>query len=327
MEGIFYRNEVDDNTNGIYFVEELYLYSLQKFVGFLVQKDSNTDGIHVDVDHSLRRFEVVSNNEASTSASNGNFRPFSTNESISRFNEDCSNNDEHQQFVSDKQVLLVKDKDILIHSEMHCAFSPEVMNERLVKLRKLRIAFCDALEVIFLFEARYPANVRILNTLEELELYGLQNLKHIWYQIPQNAIVFRMLQLLTLSECQNSYLLTITMAKLLVRLRKIQISRCEKMEEIVARDGEKEVEENMDETILPRLKVLELKQMSNLKIFCRANHAIELPLLEYLKLNECNKMECFSYGSFETPMLEKVGIDGRWYPLVENLNAALMRLS
>ncbi|XP_065855702.1 uncharacterized protein [Euphorbia lathyris] len=309
MEGIFYRNEVDDNTNGIYLVEELYLYSLPKFVGFLVQRDCTIEEDRVDTNQSSTTIQIVSNGNGGCNNDELMCPARKLQQSVI------------QQFVPNKQVSGIKEKDKLSRMEMHSAFAPELMNERLIKLKKLKVAFCDALRVIFCFEENHSTSIGVLNSLEELELYALRNLKHIWFNIPQNIIAFRRLRLLVLSECHNSYLLTISMAKLLVQLQKIQISRCEKMEEIIAAEDAKDV----DNTVFPRLKALELHHMPSLKIFSSVIHAMEFPSLDFLKVNQCNMMEVFSYGSLDTPMLNKVQIDGSSYSLMGDVNATLIR--
>ncbi|XP_065857396.1 disease resistance protein RPS2-like isoform X3 [Euphorbia lathyris] len=60
MEGIFYKNEGDDNDNDVYSIEELDLHSLPKMIGFLVHKDKTTDGVH----DNTNRF-LTNNNEVS----------------------------------------------------------------------------------------------------------------------------------------------------------------------------------------------------------------------------------------------------------------------
>lgn len=111
---------------------------------------------------------------------------------------------------------------------MYRAFSSEMMENGLECLKILKIAFCDALRVIFSFEEN-RATSRVLSSLEVLELHGMRNLVHILFQVPPNIDIFQNLQLLVLSECHNLYVVLPRVAKLIVQLQKIQISRCEKM--------------------------------------------------------------------------------------------------
>ncbi|WCJ32787.1 hypothetical protein M5689_014188 [Euphorbia peplus] len=206
----------------------------------------------------------------------------------------------------------------------NCAFSSKLAEKWLRSLKRLKISFCDALKVIFLFEKNHGTTR--FNSLIELELYGLRNLVHIWLLIPKQLVAFRNLELLVLSECHNSYLFSPQVAKLLVQLQKIYIGRCAKMEEILLNEDEAEevkVKPIMDTFIFPQLKVVELQRLPSLGFFYSGIHAIELPLLESLRFNECNKMKSFSYGSLSSPMLKKIQINGSSYTVTGDLNATM----
>lgn len=188
-------------------------------------------------------------------------------------------------------------------------------------LKRLKIAFCDTIKVIFLFKENH-ATAKAFNSLEELELYGLRNLEHIWLQIPSRMIAFQNLQLLVLSKCQNAYLFSPQVARLLVKLQKVCISRCKKMELIIVRENEDNVEEKI---VFNRLKVLELQHMPNLRMFCSGIYEIQLPLLDSLKFDQCNKMIYFSYGLLKTPVLKRIEVNGSLLSLKEDLNATIKR--
>ncbi|XP_065856013.1 uncharacterized protein [Euphorbia lathyris] len=307
MEGIFCKNK-DDNTSGVYFVEELHLHSLPKLVGFLVQKDY-ANGEVIDEDAATDD-EIVSNyTEEPIIASDGDFLFFPTND---------------DELISNKQVSCIKNKDIISDTEMYSAFSSKLMKKRLESLVKLKIAFCDELRVIFSFDENY-ANSAVLNSLKELELHGLRNLLHIWFRVPLEIMAFQNLRILILSECHNSYLLSPRVAELLVQLQKIEISRCEKLENIVLGEYEWEIGAYREEIVFPQLKTLELQYMPNLEIFYSGFSTIELPLLEFLKLNQCNKMKSFCPGPLNTPMLKGVETNGGLYSLMGDLNATMER--
>ncbi|XP_065855823.1 disease resistance protein At4g27190-like isoform X2 [Euphorbia lathyris] len=338
MEGIFNQGEEDDDWLVHYFIEELDLHSLPKLIGLLVQKDNTNNGVHVDTNQSLPTNEIVSNSmEESISTFDGHFQSFSTNESTSRLTGSCIKDEELicppptstssaqlLKSVSREQISLTKSKDVIGYMEMYGALIPSKLAEKcLQNLRRLKIAFCDAVKVIFLFEENH-ATSRAFNSLKVLELHGLRNLVHIWFQTPQKIIAFQNLQILILLECHNLYLFSSRVAKLLVQLQKICISRCKMMGEIIVLADGKEVK---DKIVFPQLKLLELQHMHNLRIFCGGSYDIELPLLETLKFNQCNKMKCFSYGSLRTPMLERVQINGSLMKITGDLNETMMRFA
>ncbi|XP_065857230.1 uncharacterized protein [Euphorbia lathyris] len=338
IEGIFFEDEEDNIPHRLGSIENLDLHSLPMLISLLVQKDNMINGVCADINESLTNNKIVSNYvEGPISTSDGCSEPSPTSKSTSIFNESYNDEEELicapststrgaklqksdiQQLNSQKQVSVIENKDVIGHVKMSGAFPSKLSEKWLQNLKRLKIAFCDSIKVVFWFEENY-ASSKAFNCLKELELYGLQNLVHIWFHIPPKISSFHNLQLLVLSECPNSYLFSSRVAKLLVQLQKIYISRCEKMEEIVAIDEIK----IKDKIVLPRLKLLELEHMPNLMIFFFGINRIELPSLKSLKLNQCNKMKLFSYGSLRTPMLENIEINGSLYSSVGDLNATIM---
>ncbi|XP_065855696.1 uncharacterized protein [Euphorbia lathyris] len=339
IEGIFYENKENFPYGTYSFIEELDLHSLPKLVGFLVRKDDTVDGVHYDKAQLFTTNKIVSNSmDGSIGIFDGSVQSLSTNESTSTLNRSCIDDLELicpaptsistgklQQSVAQQFDSYKQNKDMISYMEMYGALIPSTLADKwLQNLKRLKIAFCDAVKVVFLFEES-DSTTRAFNSLKELELYGLRNLVHIWFHIPTKMIMFQNLQLLVLSECHNLYLLPTQVVKLLVQLRKVAISRCEKMEEIIVNEDEEKVETIIDMFVFPQLKVLELQRMPNLRIFYGGVCAMELPSLESLKFNECNKMKSFSYGPLSTPMLKRIQVNRSSYPLMGDLNATIKR--
>ncbi|XP_065855620.1 disease resistance protein At4g27190-like isoform X2 [Euphorbia lathyris] len=305
MEGVLYGNEErDENFNEGCFIEELHLYSLPKLVGFLVNKD----------------LPVITNEIVSASIE----RP------IGAFDSTSSIDDEQlvslqQTDISNNQVSHTKIKDAISVKEMYSAFSSKLVEKQLKSLTKLKIAFCDALQIIFLFKEKH-GTTGVINSLRVLELYSLHNLRHIWFQIPPKIMAFQNLQHLVLSQCHNIlYVFPYRVAKLMVQLKKIQISRCEKMKEIVV-DDDDEVDTVKDTIVFCYLKVMELQHMPKLSVFYGGISWIAMPKLETLRLEQCNKMEFFSCSSLSMQMLERIQMNGSSYPLLGDLNTTINRL-
>ncbi|XP_065855471.1 uncharacterized protein [Euphorbia lathyris] len=307
MEGIFYEDEEDDISLALCTIEKLDLYLLPRLIHLLDHNDNTINGVHDDTNESLTTNKIVSNYmEGSISTFDGN-------------SESCNGDKE---LISGKQVSVVGNMDVIGQMKIYSAFPSKLAEKWLQNLKRLKIAFCGAVKIIFLFEENH-ATSKAFNSLEELELHGLRNLVHIWFHISPKITSFQNLQLLVLSECSNLYVFSCRVAKLLAQLQKIYISRCEKMEEIVAKDDENGVK---GEILFPQLKLLELQHIPNLRIFLGGIYEIELPLLASLKLNQCNKMEFFSYGSLRTPP-EKIEINGSLYSLRGDLNTTMMSWS
>ncbi|XP_065857698.1 uncharacterized protein [Euphorbia lathyris] len=326
MEGIFFQDEEDVNPLVHYFIEELDLHSLPKLVGFLVHNDTSIDWVN-DGTNPLTTNEIVSNSMEGSRLDGISvddeeiIYPPPTSISRGKLPQLFSNiRGKLRQLVTNKQVSPIKNNDIVSHTETYAAFSSKLTEKWLQNLKRLKIAFCDAVEVIFQFEENH-VTTRAFNSLKELELYGLRNLMHIWFSVPPEIIAFQNLQLLVLSECQNLYLFPPRVAKLLVQLQKVSINRCEKME-IILKEDENETENKIS---FPQLKLLELQHMPNLRTFSSGIYPIELPLVESLKFDQCNKMGAFSYGPLWTPMLGRIQINGSLYSIWGDLNATIER--
>ncbi|XP_065857221.1 uncharacterized protein [Euphorbia lathyris] len=339
IEGIFYEDE-DGIPLTKCSIEELDLHSLPRLISLLVHKDNTINEVHDDIKESLTANKVgLSYAEGSVSTCDGYSKPSPTNKGKSILNESCNDDKElicapststsrakrqksdTQQLNFHKQVSVIKSKDIIDHMMMYTTFPSNLAGKRLQNLKRIKIAFCDAVKVVFWFEENY-AGSKAFNSLKELQLYGLRNLVHIWFHIPPKVTSFQNLQLLVLSECSNLYVFSSRVAKLLVQLQKIYISRCEKLEEIVVEDDDNEVKGKI---VFPQLKLIELQHIPNLMIFFSGIDDIELPLLASLKLNQCNKMKAF-YGSLRTPMLERIEINGSLYSFMGGgLNATMRR--
>ncbi|XP_065855674.1 uncharacterized protein [Euphorbia lathyris] len=327
MEGIFFQDKEDDNPFVHYFIEELDLHSLPKLVGFLVHNDTSIDWFYGGT-NALTTNEIVSNSMEGSRLDGicvGDeeiIYPPPTSIRRGKLPQLFSNiRGKLRQLVTNKQVSPIKNHHIPSHMETYNAFSSKLTEKWLQSLKRLKIAFCDEVEVIFLFEENH-VTTRAFNSLKELELYGLRNLMHIWFSVPLEIMAFQNLQLLVLSECQNLlYLFSPRVAKLLVQLQKVYINRCEKMEIILKEDEN----ETANKIVFPHLKLLELQHMPNLRTFSSGIYPIELRSLETLKFNQCNKMECFSYGSLWTPMLKRIQINGSLYLIWGDLNATMER--
>ena len=92
--------------------------------------------------------------------------------------------------------------------------------------------------------------------------------------------------------------------KALIQLKELQIQDCATVEEIVAK------EEGIETTTLfvfPRLFSLNLAKLPELKSFYPGKHTSEWPLLNKLKIYDCDKLKIF--GSNKESVEETNGLD------------------
>ncbi|KAJ4721055.1 Disease resistance protein [Melia azedarach] len=182
--------------------------------------------------------------------------------------------------------------------------------------------------------------------LEELKLCKLPKLLHLCIENPRPNNVFQNLKALQLSECckleklmpswasfQNLTtlavsrcdglinLVTLSTAKSLVNLRRMQVADCKMMEEIIhVRDG---VQKGC--IVFSQLEYLRLGYLPSLTSFCVGNHGLEFPSLEQAIVKEC---PVFSWRDSITPKLQRLQLtdledDGRWEG---SLNSTMQKL-
>ncbi|KDO38552.1 hypothetical protein CISIN_1g009754mg [Citrus sinensis] len=85
----------------------------------------------------------------------------------------------------------------------------------------------------------------------------------------------------------------------------LNVSRCDKIEEIIRHVGE-EAKENR--IAFSKLKVLILDYLPTLTSFCLENYTLEFPSLERVSMTHCPNMKTFSHGILSTPKLHKVQV-------------------
>ncbi|KAH9688659.1 nb-arc domain-containing protein [Citrus sinensis] len=102
--------------------------------------------------------------------------------------------------------------------------------------------------------------------------------------------------------------LTSSIAKSLVRLRRIKIGECKMITEIVANDDDEgENYAAKDEVVFSELKELLLLDLESLTSFFSGNNCnFKFPSLERLVVEDCPNMKVFSGGELSTPKLRKV---------------------
>ena len=200
--------------------------------------------------------------------------------------------------------------------------------KRLHNVRKLAM-FGSFWEEIFPYEelSGQEKHARILPQLREVELFDLPLLTHLWKEDTQpspilqnlenlelllcgelknlvpSSISFQKLTNLEILECHGLIsLVTSSTAKSLVQLKKMSVSECERITEVVA--GEKgEANEMLTFT---RLTYLKLDCLSNLTSFCSGSYSLEFPSLEEVIVRQCPKMKIFYHGALGTPKLQRV---------------------
>jgi hypothetical protein len=140
----------------------------------------------------------------------------------------------------------------------------------------------------------------IFHNLETLKVSECGKLKIL---VP-SSVSFQNLSELEILKCHGLIsLVTSSTAKSLVQLKKLSVSECKTITEIVRGDGGEGNDQVITFSKLTSLKLDCLPQLSN---FCSGGYSFEFPSLEEVIVSQCQEMKIFSDGVLSTPKLKRV---------------------
>ncbi|KAI3725346.1 hypothetical protein L1987_65132 [Smallanthus sonchifolius] len=200
--------------------------------------------------------------------------------------------------MREKSEMVWTDENIplaMINTMSIVAFPSYHITHNFQHLRRIYLYRTQRVEVVFEIESTSNRELRtqqqkqpllLLTNLEELELWYLHTLTHVWkcnnwnkYIIlhkhqPQSS--FQNLTIIELYYCKSiKYMFSPLMAKLLSNIKKITIEYCKVMEEVVSNRDDDD-NEMMTSTsphtttnLFPHLDLLELSRMDNLRSFLK----------------------------------------------------------
>ncbi|CAJ1947302.1 unnamed protein product [Sphenostylis stenocarpa] len=193
---------------------------------------------------------------------------------------------------------------------LHCI--PSNMLHRFQHLKQVKVHDCGSLVEIFESEGvdengdegctKTPYNF----DLQELHLYDLPKLMHIWKN-HGGILRFMNLKRLKIRHCHSlKNVLSLSMARTLSQLQELSVHECEMIEEIITREEEKLSEEpNKVKITFPALQWLTLYRLPSLRCFCSSTYHFELPSCHDITITECPKMEAChgNKGTSELPFV------------------------
>ena len=193
--------------------------------------------------------------------------------------------------------------------------------QMLQHVRELTVRYCDSLVEVFESEGGEGTRKGDVNThyqLQNMVLYHLPKLSHIWKHDIVEVISFQKLTKIEVYACPNlKNLLSISMARSLVQLQRIRVEDCEMMEEIITMEGESIKGGNKVKTLFPKLEELRLSYLPKLKCFCSGDYDYDIPFevekefnnnekvqisfpqLKELWLREVPELKCFCSGAYD----------------------------
>nr|XP_028962664.1 disease resistance protein At4g27190-like isoform X2 [Malus domestica] len=125
--------------------------------------------------------------------------------------------------------------------------------------------------------------------LKHLHVTGNAQFTHI---ITEEVVLPNLTSLMACHCNSLTFALSSSMARNLVQLRKLKITRCESMEEIVST---KEYGEEKTDGMFCKLQHLELGDLPKLSRFCSASCDVQFPSLESLEIHNCEELKGFVF--------------------------------
>ncbi|XP_027924962.1 uncharacterized protein LOC114182311 isoform X2 [Vigna unguiculata] len=178
---------------------------------------------------------------------------------------------------------------------LHCI--PSSMLHRFQHLKQLKVHDCGSLIEIFESEKvgenedEGGTTTPYTFDLQELHLYDLPKLMHIW-KYHGGILSFMNLKKLKIQHCNSlKNVLSPSMARSLSQLQELSVHECELIEEIITRDEKLSEEPNKVKIIFPALQWLTLYRLPSLRCFCSNTYHFELPSCIDITITECPKME------------------------------------
>ncbi|WJX10999.1 hypothetical protein P8452_01661 [Trifolium repens] len=202
------------------------------------------------------------------------------------------------------------------------------------------------------FETLFPTtgflSMQISKQIKTLQLFELEMLKYIWQEdFPLDHPLLQDLHQLYVWDCPSlislapmstsftnlthlvvvnckelNYLITSSTAKSLIQLKRLEISNCEKMLDVV-----KINDENADEEIIfENLDYMEFTSMSSLGSFCNGSQTFIFPSLLTLIVKECPQMEIFSSGVTVAPCLSEIEVGEETIRWKGDINTTIQHL-
>ncbi|KAJ6757250.1 hypothetical protein OIU74_026487 [Salix koriyanagi] len=183
---------------------------------------------------------------------------------------------------------------------------PSILLTRFQRLEMLEISHCHSLETIFELQGLGCEEIQASNAfqLQDLDLYNLPKLKHIWNKDPQGRLIFQNLHAVRVGKCSAlKNLFPVSIARDLPKLEKLEIKECG-VEEIVANAEDDETAPRFN---FPHLTSLTLEKIPEFRNFYPGKHSWECPILKSLEVSGCGNVKLFGSESLTSQEIQRGG--------------------
>ncbi|XVF49832.1 hypothetical protein PTKIN_Ptkin04bG0047800 [Pterospermum kingtungense] len=194
--------------------------------------------------------------------------------------------------------------------------------ENMKKLKFCLLAECNKMETLIDGEMHYerdeddqsesdPASVEhVLESLEYLSIYYMENLGSIWRSGPKHYVCMSKLKFLALHTCpQLSNIFSFTLLENFVSLEEIILEDCPQVTSLVSYAAVKPV--LSDNIFLPSLKILLLLYLPELVSI--SNGLLIAPKLESIGCYNCPKLKSISKKEFSSKNLRIIKGECQWW--------------
>ncbi|XP_061355976.1 uncharacterized protein LOC133300448 [Gastrolobium bilobum] len=226
---------------------------------------------------------------------------------------------------------ITRESDLVIEScEKLLNCIPSNMSHLFSHLWYLTVRECGSLDEIFEStndHYEYERDSIIQYELRYIKLDRLPKLKHIWKNHGR-VLGFQNLTHLIIKQCHGMKYVFPDVS-MVGSLRILEVSECNKMEEIVqSNSNSNSVESKEAKIVFPSLEYIKLEKLPNLTCFSPSSCScyFELPECQRITVKECPKMETFSYdGPVYTPTLGSLFLEHMKFGRDEELNEVIRR--
>ncbi|MED6185080.1 hypothetical protein PIB30_053591 [Stylosanthes scabra] len=208
-------------------------------------------------------------------------------------------------YLRSETELFVEDSENMLH----CV--PLNMFHRFQHIKQLKVRECGS--IVEIFESKglnahgdegcYTKTLYNYN-MQELHLYDLPKLMHIWRESHGGLLTFRNLRKLKIGCCDGlKSVLSPSIARGLRQLQELSVHECEELEKIISDEEEKIYEESINNVKIiafPSLKWLTLYRLPRLECFCSSAYHFDLPSCHDIIIKECPKVEACCKGMTKT---------------------------
>ncbi|GLT31097.1 hypothetical protein SLA2020_058590 [Shorea laevis] len=172
---------------------------------------------------------------------------------------------------------------------MRSSLNKAALLEKATELRFCDIMNCEDMECVVDLDS---SSCPVLDKLEGLRLEKLPKLS-VLVRVEGVATpphVFSNLKELWIWECSRMRkLLPLELLQCFQNLEEIEVKRCEQMEEIIASSSDSSA--SSDKFIFPKLRILELIDLPQLKSICSAKGVMVCDSIEHIEIFKCRKLK------------------------------------